>query len=184
VARTHRLLALLAPGSIEAEVGACQQAVFSALGCVSAIALPPLVPIRFLPADASARLPQVPGRCVPAGYTVRIAGPAWSDGHLFLGLDTEGAWPALRGDDRWEDGPPLFPCHEGFYLGCPESEAGSREALVVPVPDRRFSPVDLALVSITVPDDGADWWREVSWRIDDRRPLRGKVLPAGDARDR
>jgi len=174
VARTYRLLALLAPGSIEAEVGALQQAVFAAHGFVSAIALPPLVPVRFLPVDAAPRLPQVPGRGVTAGFVVRVTGPAWSDGHLFLGLETGGAWPGLRGDGRWTDGPPLFPCFEGFYLGCLESEPGSRAALAVPAMDRRFSSLDLALVSIEVPDDRADWWSEVRWQIEDRRPLRGR----------
>jgi hypothetical protein len=174
VARTHRLLALLAPGSIEAEVGALQQAVFAAHGFVSAVALPPLVPVRFLPVDASLRLPQIPGRHVTTGYTVRATGPAWSDGHLFLGLETGGAWSGLRADDRWTDGPPLFPCFEGFYLGCAESEPGSRVGLVVPAMERRFSSLDLALLSIVVPDDGADWWSNVHWQIEDRRPLRGK----------
>ncbi len=71
----HRLLALLAPGSIEAEVVALQQAVFAEHGFVSAIALPPLVPVRFLPADASLQLPQVPGREVTAGFVVAVATP-------------------------------------------------------------------------------------------------------------
>lgn len=178
VAHTHRLLALLAPGSIEAEIGALQQALFSAHGFVSTIALPPLVPVRFLPADASPRLPQVPGREVNAGFVVRVTGPAWSAGHLFLGLDTGGAWSALRADSRWSDGPPLFPCFEGFFFGCPESEPGSRDTLRIPSPDRRFSSVDLALMSIAVPADGMDWWSEVHWQIEDRRPLRGKRMPA------
>jgi hypothetical protein len=174
VARTHRLLALLAPGSIEAEVGAFQQRVFSEHGSVSAIALPPHVPVRFLPVEAPARLPQCPGRNVAAGFAVGITGPAWSAGHLFLGLDTGGAWSALRADDRWADGPPLFPCFEGFYLGCAESGPARGGELGIPSPGRRFSSVDLALMSIQVPDDGPDWWREVRWQIDDRRPLRGK----------
>jgi hypothetical protein len=174
VARTYRLLALLAPGSIEVEVGALQQAIFSQYGCVSAIALPPLVPVRFLPADASPRLPQVPGRDVPAGFVVRVTGPDWSAGHLFLRLDTGGAWSALHADGRWTDGPPLFPCFEGFYFGCAESEPAVRAGLALPAMDRRFSSIDLALLSISVPDDGADWWTEIHWQIDDRRPLRGK----------
>ena len=174
MARTYRLLALLAPGSIEAEIAALQQAVFSEHGFVSAIALPPLVPVRFLPADAPLRLPQVPGREVTTGFVVRATGTAWNDRHLFLGLDTGGAWSALRADDRWSDGPPLFPCFEGFFLGCSESEPAARARLVVPVMDRRFSSVDLALMSVSVPDDGSDWWTEVHWQIDDRRPLRGK----------
>jgi hypothetical protein len=178
VARTHRLLALLAPGSIEAEIGALQQAVFSEHGCVSAIALPPLVPVRFLPVDALPRLPEVPGRGVPAGFVVRVTGPAWSAGHLFLGLDTGGAWSGLRADSRWSDGPPLFPCFEGFYLGCPESGPGISDARHLTPTDRRFSPVDIALMSISVPDEGMEWWNEVQWQIEDRRPLRGKLAGA------
>lgn len=182
MARTHRLLALLAPGSIEAEVGALQQAVFSEHGYVSAIALPPLVPVRFLPLDAPARLPQVPGRDVAKGFVVRVTGAAWRSGHLFLSLDTGGAWSALRGDDRWSDGPPAFPCFEGFYLGCSEAGPSERSAVRVPATDRRFSSVDVALMSITVFDEGPDWWREVRWQVDDRRPLRGKRAPAsGDS---
>jgi len=178
VARTHRLLALLVPGSIEAEVGALQQAVFSELGYVSAIALPPLVPVRFLQLDAPARLPQVPGRDVTAGFVVRVTGKAWSSGHLFLGLDTGGAWSALRGDDRWSDGPPIFPCFEGFYLGCSEAEPAERPAVRVPAMDRQFTSMDIALMSITASDDGPRWWREVRWQVDDRRPLRGKRAAA------
>jgi hypothetical protein len=174
VARTHRLLALLAPGSIEAEVGALQQAVFAAHGFVSAVALPPLVPVRFLPPDAPLRLPQCPGRGVPAGFAVRVTGPAWSGGHLFLGLETGGAWPGLRGDDRWNDCPPLFPCFEGFHFGCVEAEPGSRAAVAVPAMERRFTSIDVALVSIAVPDDRTDWWSDVRWQIEDRRPLRGR----------
>jgi len=186
MARTHRLLALFAPGSIEAEINALQQAVFAASGCVSAIALPPLVPVRFLPADAPLRLPPMPGRNVPAGFTVRVTGPARRDGHLCLGLDTGGAWSGLRADDRWSDGPALFPCCEGFYLGCAEAGSGSAEPaadlgdvpLLAALRARRFTSVDLALVAITVPDEGPDWWREVRWQVDERRPLRGKRPPA------
>jgi hypothetical protein len=174
VARTFRLLALLVPGSIEAEVGALQQAVFADHGFVSAIALPPLVPVRFVPAESPARLPQVPGREVTAGFAVRTTGPAWSGGHLFLGLDTGGAWRALRGDERWGDGPALFPCHEGFFLGCAEAAPEARDSVVAPAMDRRFSSTDIALVTIVVPDEGTDWWSDVRWRIEERRPLRGK----------
>jgi hypothetical protein len=183
VVRTYRLLALLAPGSIEAEVGTLQQAVFSEHGFVSAIALPPLVPVRFLPPDAPARLLQVPGREVPAGFVVRVTGPVWIADHFFLGLDTGGAWLGLRRDDRWTDGPSIFPCFEGFYLGGSESDPGEHSAVHVPAMDRRFSSIDVALMSITVSDDGSQWWREVRWQIDDRRPLRGKHAPLSGGRD-
>ncbi|HSV93699.1 MAG TPA: hypothetical protein VLH81_11510 [Desulfobacterales bacterium] len=174
MARTFRLLALLAPGSIEAEIGALQQAVFAEHGFVSAIALPPLVPVRFLPVDVPPRLPQVPGREVAARFAVRVAQPAWSGDHLFLGIETDGAWVALRGDERWSDGPVLFPCFEGFFLGCAEAMPELRGSIVVPPMERRFTSPDITVMTIVVPDEGADWWRDVSWQIDDRRPLRGK----------
>ncbi len=174
MARTFRLLALFAPGSIEAEVGALQQAVFARHGWVSAIALPPLVPVRFVPVEAPARMPQVPGREVSAGFAVRTTGPAWNGGRLFLGLDTGGAWRALRGDERWSDGPALVPCFEGFFLGCEEAAPEARDSVVPPAMDRRFSSVDIALMTIVVPGEGTPWWSDVRWSIDERRPLRGK----------
>lgn len=177
MARTFRLLALLVPGSIEAEVGALQQAVFAEHGFVSAIALPPLVPVRFVAVETPARLPQVPGREVPAGYALRVGGLAWSGGHLFLGLDTDGAWRALRGDGRWADGPALFPCFEGFFLGCAEAAPEAWDSIVAPAMDRRFSSADIALMTIVVPEEGIDWWSDVRWRIEERRPLRGKRSP-------
>lgn len=181
MARTFRLLALSAPGSIEAEIGALQQAVFADHGFVSAIALPPLVPVRFLPLDGPSRLPQVPGREVPAGFVVTVAGPGWHDGHLFLGVDTSGAWPGLRRDERFRDGPALFPCREGFYLGCAEAGPEARDAIRVPAADRRFTSLDLVLVTIEVPDGDTPWWDEVRWQVDERRPLRGKVPRAPQA---
>jgi hypothetical protein len=179
VAFTHRLLALLAPGSIEAEVGALQQTVFSDLGHVSTVALPPLVPVRFLPLEAASRLPPAPGQKVAAGFVVRVKGLAWTNGQLYLGLDTGGAWSALREDRRWFDGPELFPCFEGFYLGCPTPPGGGEAALRFPFADRRFSSLDLAVVSIAAGEAGGEWWDQVIWQIDDRRPLRGKRARAG-----
>ncbi len=162
VARTFRLLALLVPGSIEAEIGALQQAVFAEHGLVSAIALPPLVPVRFLPVDAPPRLPQVPGREVAVRFAVRVTKPAWSGGHLFVGVETDGAWAALRGDERWTDGPALFPCFEGFFLRVRGSRTrGPRR--------HRRAP------------DGTSIHFPGHHRDDDRRSRRGGRLVAGRA---
>jgi hypothetical protein len=174
VSRTFRLLALLAPGSIEAEVGALQQAVFAEHGFVSAIALPPIVPVRFVLVEAPTRLPQVPGREVPTGFAVRTTGSTWGDGHLFLGLDTGGAWHALRSDERWSDGPALVPCFEGFFIGCGEAPPEVRDSIAAPAMDLKFSSIDIALLTIVVPDEGTAWWSDVRWQIEERRPLRGK----------
>jgi hypothetical protein len=202
--RDDLLLAILAPGSIEAEVGRIQEEVFRARGFVSAIALEPLVPVAFLAAD--------PGEALPRGFLdgldravqapLRIAAfPAasvrWGRGALFLGLDTGGAWTALRractgsraaaAQVRTAAGRPgLFPVAEGFFLGCLEAAGTQRRSVArevrqiargqasraaVPI---AFSSATLAVVRITTPARGSRWWREVSCEVVAERPLRGK----------
>jgi hypothetical protein len=72
----------------------------------------------------------------------------------------------------------VFPCFEGFYLGCPTPVGGREADLSLSFPDRRFSSLDLAVVSISVSEGDEEWWNQVIWQIEDRRPLRGKRAPA------
>lgn len=184
------LLAILAPGSIEAEVGKIQQEIFRGRGFVSSIALEPLVPVAFV--DPVAPLPRgfldSLDRRVRAPLRISVATRAavrWRGGALFLGLDTGGAWAALRracarllpGRQAVQG---LFPVAEGFFLGCMEA-AGDRSlaaevrGLVMgkepAVPG--FSSATLALLSITPGRRGARWWRDVTCEVAGERPLRG-----------
>jgi hypothetical protein len=185
--RESLLLALLAPGSIEAAVGRAQEAIFREHGLVSAIALPPLVPVAFfgggegegggegdpLPRGFLGRVE----RAVRAPYLFTVMGIAWEAGALFLALDSGGAWDALRAACAAETGETggagLFPAFEGFFLGCLEATRGQRESIHVEMPDARFSSASLAVARISTPSSGESWWRDLCCTIDEEKPLRG-----------
>jgi hypothetical protein len=163
------LVALLSPGSIEAEVGKLQAALFSAHGYVSAAALPPLIPVAFLPpGDRSMPLESL-GKRIPSPYIIEGSGLEWGDGSLFLSLDTGGIWEGIRAEIA--EAGALFVPHEGFCLGCWEAGAADRAAVKPEVPPLRFSSCTLALISLKVAA-GAEWWREVHTEILKKRPLR------------
>lgn len=178
--RESLLLAVLAPGSIEAAVGRAQEAIFREHGLVSAIALPPLVPVAFLGGgesggDALRRgfLARVE-RAVHAPYLFTVTGTTWKDGALFLALDSGGVWDALRAACSAEaGGTGLFPGFEGFFLGCLEADPGQRESIHVEMLDARFSSASLAVARISTPSSGESWWRDLDCTIEEERPLRG-----------
>jgi len=179
---TQTLLALLAPGSVEAEVGRVQQAIFAGHGLVSSIALPPLVPIAFL-ADGKpgcGLLAQL-NAAAAAPYRIVLAGLAWQNGWLFLGVDTGGVWGSLRAAalsaqaaGGAAEPPGLFSAFEGFFLGCIEAESGQRQLIRPRVPEVRFTSSVLALMRIDAAGPGGAWWREVSTEVLEELPLRGR----------
>ncbi len=202
--RDSLLLAIRAPGSIEAEVGRIQEGIFRAHGFVSAIALEPLVPVAFLAADPDRALPrgflESLDRAVQAPCRFAVCPAAsvrWRGGALFLDMDTGGAWQSLRractgsraaavGGRSAARRAGLFPVAEGFFLGCLEAAGTERRSVAREVRQLAagrasraaapitFSSSTLAVVRITTPARGSRWWREVSCEIEAERPLRGK----------
>ncbi len=186
--RESLLLAVLAPGSIEAAVGRAQEAIFREHGLVSAIALPPLVPVAFLGGGGEIgggggegsghALPRGflgrVERAVHAPYLFTVTGITWKDGALFLALDSGGVWDALRAACSAEaGGTGLFPGFAGFFLGCLEADPGQRESIRVQMPDARFSSASLAVARISTSSSGESWWRDLCCTIEEERPLRG-----------
>jgi hypothetical protein len=176
------LCALVPPGSVEAEVGRIQEAIFSAHGLTSAVALPPLIPIAFLPAHPRGTVAHEPARAlldeldgsVSAPWRVTITRAAWVGGFLCLGIDSGGMWDILRARARGggeADGP--FPAAEGFFLGCGEASAGQRGTIRPPVPALSFTSGSLALVGLETAG-GGPWWGDLFWEIIEERPLRGR----------
>ncbi len=157
-----------------------QQAVFAAYGLVSAVAMPPLVPVRFINPAGALRVPDPPGTEVPRGWRGSTTALVSTAGCLLLGLDSGGAWQGLRADSRYESGDSLFAEGEGFFLGCPSDELGIADLppdrMPGPTPAFSFSSADLAVFMIEVPEAGP-WWTRISWEIEDRRPLRGRKGP-------
>jgi hypothetical protein len=176
--RDSLLLALLAPGSVEAAAGAIQETIFREHGLVSAIALPPIVPVAFLDAGPTRGFLDSLDRAVHAPYRFRTTSVLRSEGALFLGLDTGGVWAALRSACAALVGVPegrrLFPTAEGFFLGCLEAGEAKRQGVLPEPAAMSFSSSTLAVMRITTPARGYRWWRDVSCEIEEERPLRGK----------
>ncbi len=171
--RAHLLLAILAPGSVEAEVGRVQQRIFADHGLVSSIALQPLVPVAFL-ADQAPR-PGLLARLnasVAAPYRIAFAGLCWHEGWLYLALESGGLWSRLRAAAP-EETPGLFPAFEGFFLGAAEAGKGQREQIRPPLPNLGFTSSSLAMIRVKAADAPA-WWRSVSTEVMEEIPLRGK----------
>jgi len=172
------LCAIVAPGSVEAEVGRVQAALFSDHGLVSAQAVPPMVPVAFLdpgriPRGLLSRLDQR----VQAGWSACLAETAWVEGHLYARVESSGTWSALRAGAMEECGLPgagLFPAAEGFYLGCADAPADGRASIRPRVEPRRFRTAQLALVALQTLAPGPAWWNELYWEITEERPLRGR----------
>jgi hypothetical protein len=171
------LAALLAPGSIESEIGKTQAALFSEHGCVSTQALPPLIPLAFLDAARVDRsLLREMNRAIAPGWRMRLIGTGWVAGHLFGRIDSAGAWSALREcafDRCGSEREGLFPAAEGFYLGCSETPEEERATINPPLPELSFGSGTIVLMKISA-SEGPEWWRALSWEISDERPLRGR----------
>ena len=171
------LAALIAPGSIESEVGNVQADLLAEHGLASALALPPLIPIAFLDAArVDGSLLREMNRSIAPGWRVRLVGAGWIDGHLFGRIDSGGAWAVLRECALARcrsDGKNLFPAAEGFYLGCSETPDEARALINPALPELSFGSGTMSLMRISA-SEGPEWWRALSWETVEERPLRGR----------
>ena len=172
------MVALAAPGSVEAALGKVQAEIVSRYGLVSAQAMPPLIPVAFLPPTApTRRLLGSLNQSVRAPWSIRTTDCEWAEEFLYVGIVSGGAWAALRTralETCGAEPRPLFPAREGFFMGCGEATPAERETMRVSVPPAAFSSSDLVLLSIESPRGRGAWWRELYWEIVEQRPLRGR----------
>jgi len=173
-----RVVALAAPGSVEAGFGKLQAEIFSRYGLASAQAMPPMIPVAFLPAEASTRgLLESLNESVRAPWSIRTTECEWAEDYLYVGIVSGGAWAALRARTLQECGAgakQLFPIREGFFMGCGEATPAQRDTIRPAVPPVAFSSSDLVLVSIESALGRGAWWRELYWETIEQRPLRGR----------
>jgi hypothetical protein len=172
------LVALIVPGSVEAELGRVQAGVFSEHGLVSAAALPPLIPIAFVPGFSTPDgLLAALNRSVRAPWRITVGHAAWMQGSLYVSVDSGGMWDTLRGQTLALCGTapdaPFVPA-EGFFLGCGDASPAEREAIHPAVPPLAFSSADAAILRLDLPSAGMAWWREVYWEFLEQKPLRGR----------
>lgn len=172
------MVALAAPGSVEAALGKLQEGIFSRYGLASAQAMPPLIPVAFLPAEAPARgILGSLNESVRAPWSIRTTGCEWAEDFLYVGVVSGGAWAALRARAMEKSGAEprqLFPIREGFFMGCGDAAPDQRDTIRPVVPPVAFSSGDLVLVRIESPLGRGAWWRELYWEIIEQRPLRGR----------
>jgi hypothetical protein len=171
------LVAVVAPGSIEACIGRVQEGIFAGHGLASAAALPPLIPVAFLAAPAPRGLLAAAARSVSAPWRVRTTHASWEQDWLFLGVSSGGMWRALR--DFVRAAAPAapaspFPAAEGFFAGCGEATPAQRALLAPSLPQLSFSSASLALIAVSCLAGRDDWWRSVRWEFLETRPLRGR----------
>ncbi len=173
-----RLLALIPPGSVQAEIGKLQAEMFGRFGLAASQALPPLIPIQFIgPAGEERLLLEQLDRSIMAPWRATTGGLSLVDRHLYLGVDSNGVWAALRDRARERCGPQpgaLFPVAEGFFLGCGDAARDVTEAKAAGVTAWAFSSCAVAVLGIEAPRGPAEWWREVYWEVLEQRPLRGR----------
>jgi len=178
MASVFRLVALIPPGSVQSEIGRLQGELFRRFGWVSSQALPPLIPVRFIgpPGSDRALLDRLDA-VAKAPWRMTTRRLAWIEGHLFLGIDSNGAWAALREEARAGPGdqpPGLFPVAEGFFLGCGEASTDRETAAATDSPAPAFSSCAIAVMEIESPCPLAEWWREVYWEVREQKPFRGR----------
>jgi hypothetical protein len=177
-AHDFRLVALVPPGSAQAEIGRIQAEVFESTGLASSQALPPLIPVQFIAAGGSERaLLEDLDRATRAPWRMSTGELAWVEGHLFLRVDSMGTWSTLRARDRLQDAADpagLFPVSEGIFLGCGEATTAQRDALRAHPQSTTFSSCAIAVLRIRAPRGHQEWWREVYWDMLEQKPLRGR----------
>lgn len=178
------LLAVLPPANVERLVGDIREELFRRHGLASALALPALLPLGFLPAGplpAGVQMRQIRS-AFPAAFPMEAGGLRVERDLLVLEVKTGGRLGRLREALQrllpLTDGflPPL----EGFFLAAREhlADPGAALAGLPPPAIPRFSVFDLAFLEIRIGEPGPAWWRQLYWeeigRIPGRRPAAGQ----------
>ncbi|MBA7534211.1 hypothetical protein ES705_26457 [subsurface metagenome] len=179
--REHLLAAIIPPSNISRQIDLIRERLFSDYCLVSAAALPPFIPLLFLP----------PGRYNLQGVQLKKKiGKAFSitaghyrecQGNLFLAVDSNGRYDCLKQElknhllaDAVEMAGAMekagaheapFPCTEGFFLAAPEGLADFSKViknLRTPGP-LHFSSYSLAVLKLESFSHPGEWWQNSRW---------------------
>jgi hypothetical protein len=188
------ILGLKAPTNIEKKVTELQTSLYRNWELASAVALPVMIPISFLPPQPDSEDPatlrrtlrQVVGKQAPSFRTASIIE---IEDFLFWQLEPREQLQRLaascseglaRGDARQES---PFPVGQGFYLGALEGQSEPRvDSIAAPeplsFPARAVVLIRVHLLAGDVPttDQGCaatqKWWQSLFWEELARLPLR------------
>jgi len=191
--REHLLAAIIPPSNISRQIDLIRERLFSDYCLVSAAALPPFIPLLFLP----------PGRYTLQGVQLKEKiGKAFpiSTGHyreyrgnLFLAVDSNGGYDCLKQElknyllsatevrigavqmaaagetigTQESTGAELrpFPCTEGFYLAATERLADFSKVIkeLATPGPLHFSSYYLAVLKLKSYSNPGEWWQNSRW---------------------
>jgi hypothetical protein len=156
--KTLNLLCLLPPSHVETGLIVLKKRLFGDLGLASSLALPPFVPVAYVPDNQ----PRGTGDLSPLG--IKISGIREHEGSLFADVINKEDFIAGTRDRLEKQKHPCIPVTEGIYLGCNE--------LNLPIERFRdyeckweFTVRSLSLITIHMEDDGLSWWKNSSWEL-------------------
>jgi hypothetical protein len=160
------LLSVLPPSSVSRDLESIQGDIFRSTGNYSAIALPPLIPLRFLPnpptgvylRDAAARLAGV----FSLGPRILLADSVFF--RLNEAERLEGFDPCGERGNPYEGFIPAFP---GVFLGQSEPGRPASEILARPVDERPWSWRAAQIAVFEIAYDPERWWSALCWEVVD-----------------
>jgi len=191
-----RILAITPPGSMERVVSDLRGELYRLWGAVSALALPPLLPLCPWPLalsrpESAAILGEVAG---PLSFTLERFDLL--RGYLYLAVGSPGL-EGLRGRIEAALGsaarspagsprPELFPLYSGFLLAGPDLAQPTEElSRRVSIPEqRRFGSYGLSVYRIRSHATPERWWDQVSWEEEAHVPVKrsGRASAGSGAR--
>ncbi len=171
--REHLLAAIIPPSNISRQIDLIRERLFSGYCLVSAAALPPFIPLLFLPPGRYTLQEAQLKEKISKAFPITTGHYRECQGNLFLAVDSNGGYDCLKqelnnyllagAEERAEEVP--FPCTEGFFLAAPERLAGFSKViknLRTPGP-LHFSSYSLALLKIESYSNPGEWWQNSRW---------------------
>jgi hypothetical protein len=203
--REHLLAVIIPPSNISRQIDLIRERLFSDYCLVSAAALPPLIPLLFLPPGRyTLREVQLKEK-ISRAFPITAGNYRECQGNLFLAVDSNGGYDFLKQElknylltgaeekaDTGEkagtqerakaDGVP-FPCTEGFFLAASERLADFSKVikeLGTPGP-LHFSSYSLAVLKLESFSHPGKWWQNSRWeettRLNCRKPPKRAAQP-------
>ena len=164
---TAVLSAITLPSNISTEVSHLQHVLYSKYCMVSALALPPLIPLSFHPHSFSEKDFTHVVENITHGFRVTLGRLCYEKNALFISVNTKGKWKALRrkfSSTATDEFCTILPIFEGIFLALNEKK---RHDYGLPMCNlirlKGFHSPSLALLEI----EGAcqKWWSEVFWTV-------------------
>jgi len=195
--REHLLAAILPPSNISRQIDLIREQLFSDYCLVSAAALPPLIPLLFLPPGRYTLQEVQLKEKIGKAFSITAGHYRECQGNLFLAVDSNGGYDCLKQELKnyllagavemagAQEAP--FPCTEGFFLAAPERLTDFSKVikkvikkLGIPGP-LHFSSYYLAVLKLESYSNPGKWWQNISWeetnKLNCRKPSKRAPQP-------